>query len=203
MPRPASSPDSDTSSTPNAKTDRHSCGTSVHCPLCSMRIDRSTPAPNPFFSGFRSQTGLRERSSILAKSDLVDFGKSTSRHPAYTRDQSSLYITLNWRLEGIRLQRARSFSSRCLNICIDSNQASPAPLACRYANTMCSHTKIQPKLYNLELSGNKPPHCSDLAYLRADYPSACAHVRPHRYRQAPHHRLALRPGTSALSDRSP
>jgi hypothetical protein len=57
-------------------------------------------------------------------------------------------------------------------------------------------------LDNLELPENKPPHCLDLPYFRADYPSACAHVRPHRYRQAPHHRLALRLGTRALSDRS-
>jgi hypothetical protein len=36
--------------------------------LCSMRIDRSEPTPNTFFPGFRSQTALRERSSILARS---------------------------------------------------------------------------------------------------------------------------------------
>jgi hypothetical protein len=68
MPRPASSPDSASPSTPKEIPDRHSFGTSVHCPLCSMRIDRSEPTPNTFFPGFRSQTALRERSSILARS---------------------------------------------------------------------------------------------------------------------------------------
>ena len=32
-------------------------------------------------------------------------------------------------------------------------------LACRHANTICFHTKIQPTLDNLELSGNKSPRC--------------------------------------------
>ena len=68
MPRPASSPDSASPSTPKEIPDRHSFGTSVHCPLCSMRIDRSEPTPKTFFPGFRSQTALRERSSILASS---------------------------------------------------------------------------------------------------------------------------------------
>ena len=52
MPRPASSPDSASPSTPKEIPDRHSFGTSVHCPLCSMRIDRSEPTPNTFSPGF-------------------------------------------------------------------------------------------------------------------------------------------------------
>jgi len=182
IPRPASSPDSASPSAPKEMPDRHSFGTSVHCPLCSMRIDRSEPTPTTFFRVSVAECLEGAKFDPRKISAFVIF-EIQNRNIRRTRGQSSLYITLNWQMEDIELQRARLFSSTCLNICIDSNPTSATPLACRYAN-LVSGTKFLHFLEGRIPLAVRALETDPRIEARKSPPSAPPNrLKPSRYRQ--------------------